>query len=134
MGSIPLRRRPGRTRLIGTLAVLTLGATAVTGCGSSSKPSSTAAVLGSPLAQACTALTDVLMNGPDPDADPLGYAEAQPKPLEAVTTSDAGLKAAIAALAAAYRSVVVTNGSKAAEAAVKAASAKVDAICPGATS
>jgi hypothetical protein len=132
MGSIPLRQRPGPMRLIGTLALLALGVPALAGCGSSSKPS--AAVLGTPLSQACTAVTDVLMNGPDPDADPIGYAEAQPVPLQAVTTSDGALKTAIDALAGAYRSVVATNGSKAADAAVKTASAKVDAVCPGATS
>jgi hypothetical protein len=64
----------------------------------------------------------------------VGYAEAQPRPLEAITTSDATLRAALTGLAGAYQSVVATNASKAAEASVKAASARVDAICPGATS
>jgi hypothetical protein len=116
----------------GALAGLALvGATSLASCGSS-KPSVSAA--GTPLQQGCAAVSAALMNGPDPDADPIGYALAQPGPLEAISTADAKLKAAITGLADAYRSVAATNGSKAANAAVSSASAKIDAICPGAAS
>jgi len=112
-----------------TLAVATLAA-----CGSSSKPASTAAAVAASTSQACTTVADVLGNGPDPDVDPVGYAEAQPIQLRKVQTSDAKLHAAIDALANAYQQFARTNGSRAAKAAVKTAAARLDAICPGASS
>jgi hypothetical protein len=121
-------------RRLGALSLLTLGLPVLAACGSSPKPASTAAALGTPLQQACTAVTDVLGNGPDPDGDPVGYAEAQPIQLRKVKTADAKLHSAIEALADAYQSFAETNGGAAAKAAVKAAAARVDAICPGATS
>jgi hypothetical protein len=96
--------------------------------------SSPASAVGTPLHQTCTAVGDVLANGPDPDADPVGYAEAQPIPLSKITTSDTKLKAAIDGLASAYRSFANSNGSSASKAAVKSAARTLDAICPGAAS
>ena len=52
----------------------------------------------------CQRVSAVLSNGPDPDADPVGYAEAQVLPLRQTTE------------------------------AVAVASKKVDSICPGAAS
>jgi hypothetical protein len=75
-----------------------------------------------------------LSDGPDPDADPVGYAEAQVKPLHSISTSDAALRTAITALAGAYRSVYRTDNSATAKQALVAAAKKVNAICPGATS
>ena len=40
----------------------------------------------------------MLSNGPDPDADPVGYAQAQILPLREIDTSDANLHQAIDAL------------------------------------
>jgi hypothetical protein len=134
MGTPTRRRRPRGRPVVGTTAMVVAALGILSGCGSSSKPASTAAALGTPLQQACTAVTDVLMNGPDPDVDPIGYALAQPRPLESVQTTDSKLKAAITSLADAYRSVATSDGSKAADAAVKSAAAKLNAICPGAAS
>jgi hypothetical protein len=128
------RSRPRRGCLIGAVTLLTLAAPTLAACGSSSKPTSTAAALGTPRQQACTSVTDVLGNGPDPDSDPIGYAQAQPIQLRKVQTTDAKLHSAIDALADAYQTFARTNGAPAAKAAVKAAAARVDVICPGATS
>jgi hypothetical protein len=84
---------------------------------------------------ACTTLGAALSDGPDPAADPVGYAEAQIKPLRAIQTSDQALRAAIRELAAAYARVFASNGaSSAAGKAVTAAVRRVNAICPGAAS
>jgi hypothetical protein len=110
------------------LIVVTLDA-----CGSSSKPVVSAA--GTPLQQSCAAVAAVLANGPDESEDPVGYAEAQILPLRAVLiTGDAALEQGVVGLSNAYKQFNATQGSAAAKSAVKAAAAKVDAICPGATS
>jgi predicted component of type VI protein secretion system len=106
-------------------ALLTLAA-----CSSSG----TSSALGTPLHQECNAVRGVLQNGPDADADPVGHAEAQPIPLRKLTITDTGLKSAVDALASADASFANTNGSAASKKLVKAASAKVNAICPGAAS
>jgi len=84
---------------------------------------------------ACTQVSAALSDGPDPGADPVGYAEAQIKPLQAIRTGDTVLRAAVSRLASAYAAVYATDGKSAtATRAVAAASKKVNAICPGATS
>jgi hypothetical protein len=83
----------------------------------------------------CNQVSAVLSDGPDPQADPVGYAEAQIVPLSQIRTSDVQLRAAISSLASAYREYFASNGaSHGAAAAVTAAGKQVDAICPGATS
>jgi hypothetical protein len=82
---------------------------------------------------ACAQISAALSDGPDPGADPVGYAEAQIKPLQAIKTGNTSLRAAISHLASAYAAVYDTDGKSAAAAkAVKAASQKVNTICPGA--
>src|ERR1700722_20948123 len=82
----------------------------------------------------CQSVAAVLSNGPDPDADPVGYAEAQVIPLRQIHTSDPALQSAIDNLSSAYERFYETKGSVASGKAVTAASAQVNAICPGATS
>jgi hypothetical protein len=95
-----------------------------------SRPVSTAAVRA-----ACSQVSAVLSDGPDPDADPVGYAEAQILPLGQIRTADAQLRAAISKLAGAYRAFFASNGSSsAAKLAVATASKRVNSICPGAVS
>jgi hypothetical protein len=124
---------PPRQALIrasaGTAAALL--ALIVTACGSSPSTSSTA-VLGSATQQACTAISDVLSDGPDPDADPAGYAEAQVLPLRQLTISDAGLHSAVLALAAAYEKFSTSTGAArtAAASVVTKAEDEVNKICP----
>ena len=52
------------------------------------------AVLGSKTQQDCITVSDVLSDGPDPDADPVGYAQAQVLPLEELSISEPALRAA----------------------------------------
>lgn len=83
----------------------------------------------------CGQVSAVLSDGPDPAADPVGYAQAQILPLGQIHTADARLQRAIDALASAYRTFSVDNGvGESAHRAVSAASSKVDALCPGAAS
>jgi hypothetical protein len=87
------------------------------------------------LRSACRQVSAVLSDGPDPDADAVGYAEAQILPLGQIRTADAPLRAAIGRLALAYREFFASNGtSGAAKLAVAAASTQVNALCPGAAS
>jgi hypothetical protein len=102
-------------------------------CGSSS---SSAAGASTPAVQAtCQQVSAVLSDGPDPDADPLGYAEAQILPLRGISASDQTLRTAITQLADAYQAFFNSNGkSSSAKEAVTVASNKLNSICPGAAS
>ena len=80
----------------------------------------------------CTRIADVLSDGPDPTADPVGYALAQVLPLREISTSDKVLKRDIDALASAYEVVYRTNDKKGTEAAVDKVGKRIDSICPGA--
>jgi hypothetical protein len=94
------------------------------------KPVSAAAVRAT-----CAKVSAVLSDGPDPDADPVGYAEAQILPLGQIRTSDAQLRAAIGKLSSAYRTFFDSNGSSgAAKLAVAAASKQISSFCAGAAS
>jgi hypothetical protein len=77
----------------------------------------------------------VLSDGPDPDSDPVGYAEAQILPLGQIHTSDAQLRAAIGKLTSAYRAFFDSSGNSAsAKLAVASASKRINSFCPGAAS
>jgi hypothetical protein len=103
------------------------------GCGSSSSGADTA---GSavPTPPICTQIAGVLGNGPDPDADPVGYAEAQIGPLATIHASTPTLQLAISALDLAYRHEYADHASPASKAAVKRAQHQVNTLCPGAAS
>ena len=107
------------------LALAALVALAVTACGSPSAPpssrSSSAALLGTPKQQYCVAVGDVLADGPDSGADPVGYAHAQILPL----------RRAVRALASAYQAFSSGNGDSASTKQVSAAEKAVNALCPG---
>jgi hypothetical protein len=123
----------GAGRRSALVAVVLSGATALTACGSSSASSHPSAATAAQLC--CRGVpAAVLGNGPDVSEDPVGYAEAQILPLRAVSTSDTALHRAVLDLSAAYRAYFRTGGSAAAKAAIRHASAQVDAVCPGATS
>ena len=118
------------------LAVAVLAAAGLTACSSSatSAPAATASNAADTVSATCQLVSAVLSDGPDPDSDPVGYAEAQVSPLRGISTHDAALRAAIGKLADAYEGFFTSNGSKTAKAAVTAASNAVSKICPGATS
>src|ERR1700678_2765002 len=103
-------------------------ATAVTACGSSS---SSASLFGGKGQQTCTSVADVLSDGPDPAADPVGYAEAQVLPLRQLQITSSKLHDAVEALASAYQTYASSNGH-AGSAKVASAEKVLNAICPGA--
>jgi hypothetical protein len=126
----PIIPGPGRAAGLALLPALAL-AVALTACGGSSGT----AAAGTATRQSCQQVAAVLSDGPDPDADPAGYAEAQILPLRQVHIADAPLKTAVTQLDSAYQQLFTSNGtSSAAVKAVATASKKVNAICPGAAS
>jgi hypothetical protein len=100
-------------------------------CGSSSKTTSSSAQVKK---ETCQQVEAVLSDGPEPEADPVGYAQAQVLPLHQIHTTDVKLHQAIDSLASAYQVFSSSNGSSSAKRAVTAASKPIDAICPGAKS
>jgi hypothetical protein len=138
---MPTPRRAARARFRGPtlLALTSLGLSALLGACSSSPPLSGPAAAGTASTPAvhttCAQVSAVLSDGPDPDSDPVGYAEAQILPLGQIHTSDAQLRAAIGKLASAYRAFFDSNGgSSSAKLAVAAASKRINSLCPGAAS
>jgi hypothetical protein len=120
---------PLATLLLVTLLLGACGSPAGSGSAAAASPSAVAAE------QACQQVGGALSDGPDPDADPVGYAEAQILPLRQIHTQDKVLKAAIGGLADAYESFFTSNGkSSAAKEAVAVASKKINSLCPGAAS
>jgi hypothetical protein len=113
-----------------TLAASLAAALFLAACSSGTPPAPSDAAGAS---AACAQIRAALSDGPDPGADPVGYAEAQIGSLRAISTGDAALRAAIGHLASAYAAVYATGGkSEAAADAVTAAGRKLNAICPGA--
>ena len=107
-------------------------ALAVAACGSASSQTSSTAALGTAVQQDCTTISDVLSDGPDPGADPVGYAQAQVLPLRQLTISDATLHDAVLSLATAYEKFSTSTGPTRAAAALVVAKAEdeVNKICP----
>jgi hypothetical protein len=120
--------RQGKLTILASLAVA--AATLLTACGSFSKNTTSARAK----TQTCKQVAAVLSDGPEPGADPVGYAQAQVLPLHQIHTSDEKLHEAIDTLAAAYQAFFSTHGASQAKSAVTIASKAIDAICPGATS
>jgi hypothetical protein len=110
--------------LVVTLALVVL----LAACGSSSKPARSSAQLKE---QTCVQIEAALADGPDPEADPVGHAQAQILPLREIHTTDGALNQAIDTLAAAYQSFFTSNGSSAAKSAVSTASKTIERLCPG---
>jgi len=112
------------------IAMLAL-TTMVSACGSSGHPTASAAA--APVAEsACQQVGDALSNGPDPDADPVGYAEAQIQPLRQIHAPSPALAQAITTLAGAYSSFYAANGAGAAKTALNTAIKRINSLCPDA--
>ena len=99
---------------------------AVTGCGSTNHQTAS-------INSSCSQVAAVLSDGPDPGADPVGYAEAQVLPLRELKLSGGRVLTDALALATAYSQFAKTNGSAASRTAVSRASSALNKICPGAT-
>jgi hypothetical protein len=121
-----------RTAILGGLA-LSLVVLLACACSSSSSAAPGPAPA-SAESSSCQQVSAVLSDGPDPDADPVGYAEAQILPLRELSAPNP-LRAAIDQLSDAYQEFFASNGkSSNAKEAVAVASKKLDSICPGAAS
>jgi hypothetical protein len=115
--------------------VVVLSVVMSAGCGSSATAGDVSVKAPSPAQhKTCQQVSAVLSDGPDPGADPVGYAEAQILPLRQIQTSDRSLSAALVGLADAFQELYASGGSRSATRIVKTADSKLDAICPGATS
>ena len=83
----------------------------------------------------CQKILAVYSDGPDPDADPVGYALSQIKPLGQIQTSDHTVSAALDNVIAADRALVTSDGKDhAAKKAIAAADKTLNASCPGVAS
>jgi hypothetical protein len=113
------------------MALAALTVVSVGACSSSPSP---AASEKTAIQQQCTATAAVLSDGPDPNADPVGYAEAQVLPLRQLKITDTALRRAVSQLANAYEAYSTSTGAANIAAAVQSskAEAAVNAICPGA--
>jgi hypothetical protein len=111
-------------------------ALALSACGSSAHPAAEhpAAAQSATVQSTCQLVSAVLSDGPDPGADPVGYAESQFGPLRQIHTEDTALQDAIGQLATAYQEYFSTNGTNSAKEAVAVASSKINSFCPGAAS
>ncbi|QMU71077.1 hypothetical protein [Streptacidiphilus sp. P02-A3a] len=133
--------RPASARTVrpwALLACAALAAGTLAACGSShsSASASASALQGTARQQACTAVSTVLADGPDADADSVGYAEAQVLPLRQLKLGDPVVGQAVSQLDSAYQafSTAGTAAAPAAAIAVTKAQNAVNALCPGAAS
>ena len=113
------------------LGAVALTATLLAACSSSSAPARPSGARST-----CQKVGDALADGPDPDADPVGYALAQIIPLRQIkATSDQSLQTAIDKLDAAYRQFYKDGGvGQSAKHAVTRATDKFNTLCPGVAS
>jgi hypothetical protein len=119
-----------RSRYV-ALASVAVAAPLWAACGSSGGGSAQAAT---PPAL-CQKILGVLSNGPDSDADPVGYALSQIKPLGAIRTSDHSVSTTLDKLIAADRALVSSNGSsKTAKTDIKGSDKALNKACPGVAS
>ena len=128
------KRRP--LRLLSVATLVGAGSLAFAACssGGSSGGGGAAAAAAAPKAL-CQQLSGVFADGPDPDADPVGYALSQIEPLQAIHTSDATALRAMSKLISADQAFYNSNGSdKAAATAIKKADASLNKACPGVAS
>jgi hypothetical protein len=135
---IALRRARSATPLL--LFVLLAGACSSSARSSAPAAASTSASSSASAAKAmvqatCQQIGAVLSDGPDPDADPVGYAQAQVLPLRHITVSSPPLRTVVGQLADAYQQFYTSDGKSAdAKEAVAVATKKLNSICPGAAS
>jgi hypothetical protein len=116
------------SRAFALIGLALLAAGVLSACGSSGGSSTL-----STLTIECRQVGAVLGNGPDPEADPVGYAQAQVLPLRRIHGADRNLDGAITKLADAYEAAS-HGGTPSAKVAVAGAVHRLDAICPEAAS
>jgi hypothetical protein len=134
----PGKGQQGPARAVTRLLALTAVAIPLAAACSSTSSTATASasLLGTARQQQCTSVADVLSDGPDPGADPVGYAQAQVLPLRQLKITDPPLSTAVKTLASAYAAYTTSAGPAKAAASSRVSKAEdaVNAICPGAAS
>jgi hypothetical protein len=123
--TIPAHRRP--VSLLASLATALFVAAAVAACGSSSAASSDTSR--ATVEHDCTLIADTLSDGPDPNSDPVGYAQAQIIPLGQLRLADPVLRTDVRQLIAAYRAYS-SNSTTANALAASKAEGTILAACP----
>ena len=127
----PARAATAPWRRASAVAVVLLLATPLAACGASSSTDSASTTA----KRVCKQVEAALSDGPEPAADPVGYAQAQVLPLQQIRTSDERLHRAIDGLSSAYAAFAAADGAgQRVKSAVTTAVARVNAICPGAAS
>ncbi len=119
----------GRSRWLVAVLVLAAG-TVLSACGSGPSATSTASIIKAACAQVGADLSD----GPDPSADPVGYAEAQILPLSKIKVADTTLQHDISRLDSAYKTFFATQGGAGSTTLVKRSLTRVEHLCPGVAS
>jgi hypothetical protein len=115
--------------LICAALLLTAG---IAGCGGSSGATKSSTAKSSSIQSGCQQVAAVLSDGPDPGADPVGYAEAQILQLRMLHSSQYSLRQKIDTLASAYQAYSSTDGTNVADKnAANAAIRAMDKACPG---
>jgi hypothetical protein len=103
-------------------------------CGAGSPSGAAVASAHAPTA-VCQKILGVLSDGPDPDADPVGYALSQILPLGQIHPSDRTVSTTLRSLIRADRSLVTSNGAdKTAKTGIKKADTSLNKACPGVAS
>lgn len=123
-----LLTRPARA--VSACAVAVVAALALAACGSSSHTEN-AVSKSPPINRPCEQVASILSDGPDPGADPVGYAQAQVLQLRLLKISQPKLATAVSDLANAYQAFSQADGHGG-QSAVKRTQKAVNAICPGA--
>jgi hypothetical protein len=123
----------GPRGLLAGAVVLVLAVPLLSAC--SSTPSNSASSQSQAPAAFCQKVLAVLSDGPDPDADPVGYALSQIAPLGQIHTSNPALAARLSNLITADQALVRANGTDhAATTAIAKADAALNKVCPGVAS
>lgn len=115
-------------RSLAVLAAVGLAGLTLAACGGSSSSATST----STKQQDCTAVANVLSDGPDPDADSIGYAEAQVLPLQQLKLTDPTIRTAVQQLDAAYKAFSSSNGGTGTAIKVSSAERAINHLCPNA--
>jgi hypothetical protein len=126
-------RARARSRYV-VIASVAVAAPLWAACGAGASGGGAAASAQAPAAL-CQKLLAVFSDGPDPDADPVGYALSQIRPLGEIHTADHSVSTTLTKLIAADRALVSAEGSDhAATVAIKKAESALNTDCPGVAS
>jgi hypothetical protein len=120
-----------RSRPVVLIALAVLP-TLVAACATGGPNGGAAQVLDKAPAALCGQLNAVLSDGPDPGADPVGYALSQILPLGQIHTSDGSVATTVRRLIAADRALVDSKGAdRSATKAITEADKALNVACPG---